>query len=101
MTTTIDSPTASTLRPLVISRTFPVSRDWVFTAWSTAEHIKRGFCPTCGCFLFWKAHAEEGMSFSLGVIDGRPTGLELQKQIFVADKGDYYKIADNVPQREQ
>ena len=40
------------------------------------------------------------MSFSLGVIDG-PTGFELQKHIFVADKGDYYKIADNLPQREQ
>lgn len=40
------------------------------------------------------------MSFSLGVIDG-PTGLELQKHIFVADKGDYYTIADGVPQREQ
>ena len=49
---------------------------------------------------FGKAYAEEGMSFSLGIIDG-PTGLELQKHIFVADKGDYYKIADNVPQREQ
>jgi uncharacterized protein YndB with AHSA1/START domain len=46
MTTTIDSPAGTTLRPLVISRTFPVSRDWVFKAWSTAEHIKRWFCPT-------------------------------------------------------
>jgi hypothetical protein len=61
---------------------------------------KRGFCPTCGCFLFWKSNTEDGMSFSLGVIDG-PTGLELQKHIFVADKGDYYTIADDVPQREQ
>ena len=44
--TTIDSPAGTTLRPLVISRTFPVSRDWVFKAWSTADHIKRWFCPT-------------------------------------------------------
>lgn len=61
---------------------------------------KRGFCPTCGCFLFWKANTEDGMSFSLGAID-EPTGLKLQKHIFVADKGDYYEIADGVPQREQ
>lgn len=40
------------------------------------------------------------MSFSLGAIDG-PTGLKLQKHIFVADNGDYYEIADGVPQREQ
>lgn len=61
---------------------------------------KRGFCPTCGCFLFWKANTEDGMSFSLGAID-EPTGLKLRKHIFVADKGDYYEIADGVPQREQ
>ncbi|MEO0863900.1 MAG: GFA family protein [Pseudomonadota bacterium] len=60
---------------------------------------RRGFCPTCGCFLFWKAHDEDGMSFSLGAIDG-PTGLRLHKHIFTAHKGDYYDIADNVPQRE-
>lgn len=48
MTTIADTsatPTRAPLRPLVISRTFPVSRDWVFQAWSTAEHIKRWFCP--------------------------------------------------------
>ena len=60
---------------------------------------KRGFCPICGSFLFWKAHDEAGMSFSLGAIDG-PTGLSLHKHIFTADKGDYYEIADGVPQRE-
>ena len=60
---------------------------------------KRGFCPTCGCFLFWKAHDEDGMSFSLGAIDG-PTGLRLHKHIFTRFKGDYYDIADGVPQQE-
>ena len=66
----------------------------------SSETAKRGFCPTCGCFLFWKANTEDRMSFSLEAIDG-PTGLKLQKHIFVADKGDYYEIADGVPQREQ
>ena len=60
---------------------------------------RRGFCPVCGCFLFWKAHDEDGMSFSLGVIDG-PTGFRLQRHIFTRFKGDYYDIADGVPQRE-
>ena len=58
---------------------------------------KRGFCPTCGSFLFWKAHDEDTMSFSLGSVDG-PTGLRLEKHIFTADKGDYYDIADGLPQ---
>jgi uncharacterized protein YndB with AHSA1/START domain len=32
-------------RPLVVSRTFPASRELVFRAWSSADHIKRWFCP--------------------------------------------------------
>ena len=68
--------------------------------WYEASDIaKRGFCPTCGSFLFWKAHAEDMMSFSMGAIDG-PTGVKTERHIFVADKGDYYDIADGVPQRQ-
>ncbi|MEQ9693070.1 GFA family protein [Shimia sp. SDUM112013] len=60
---------------------------------------KRGSCPRCGAFLFWKAHAEDTISFSLGAVDG-PTGLTLSKHLFVANKGDYYDIADGVPQQD-
>ncbi|MEW9919905.1 GFA family protein [Marimonas sp. MJW-29] len=67
--------------------------------YAASGSAKRGFCPTCGCFLFWKHNDEEKMSFSLGVLDG-PTGLRLQKHIFTAFKGDYYDIADGLPQRE-
>jgi uncharacterized protein YndB with AHSA1/START domain len=31
--------------PLVVSRSFPALPQVVFAAWSTAEHIKRWFCP--------------------------------------------------------
>ncbi len=60
---------------------------------------KRGICPDCGAYLFWKAHNENMISFALGALDG-PTGLTLTKHIFVADKGDYYEIADDVPQQK-
>ncbi|AZQ65883.1 GFA family protein [Silicimonas algicola] len=63
-----------------------------------SEKARRGFCPTCGSFLFWKGEADDHVSFALGAIDG-PTGLRLEKHIFTADKGDYYDIADGVPQR--
>lgn len=61
---------------------------------------KRGFCPRCGSFLFWKAHDEDEVSFSLGALD-EPTGIRLQCHIFVADKGDYYEIADGLPQMDK
>lgn len=67
--------------------------------YAASDSAKRGFCGTCGCFLFWKHNDETSMSFSLGVIDG-PTGLTITRHIFTADKGDYYDIADGVPQRE-
>jgi hypothetical protein len=38
------------------------------------------------------------MSFALGAIDDA-TGLNLEKHIFTADKGDYYDIADGLPQK--
>ncbi|MFK7763514.1 MAG: GFA family protein [Roseobacter sp.] len=69
------------------------------TWYASSASAKRGFCPTCGAFLFWQHNDETTISFALGAIDG-PTGLTLEKHIFVADKADYYDIADGVPQEE-
>lgn len=69
------------------------------TWFESSDIAKRGLCPRCGSFLFWKAHDEDTISFALGAIDG-DTGLTLEKHIFVADKGDYYDIADGVPQKD-
>ncbi|UWQ45445.1 GFA family protein [Leisingera aquaemixtae] len=60
---------------------------------------KRGSCPLCGCFLFWKGKGEDTTSFALGAVDGA-TGLSIEKHIFTASKGDYYDIADGVPQED-
>ncbi|WP_412553361.1 GFA family protein [Shimia sp. MIT1388] len=67
--------------------------------YEASQSAKRGSCPRCGSYLFWKAHDEDIISFALGAVDG-PTGLELTKHIFVRNKGDYYTIADDVPQRD-
>ena len=64
--------------------------------WFAASDLaKRGSCPRCGSFLFWAANAEDTISFALGAVDG-PTGLHLEKHIFVAEKGDYYDISDSL-----
>lgn len=59
---------------------------------------KRGFCGTCGSFLFWDDGGED-MSLNVGSLD-QPTGLSLVSHIFVADKGDYYAITDGLPQAD-
>jgi hypothetical protein len=65
--------------------------------YSASAAADRGFCPTCGSFMFWQAQDEGTISFALGALDG-PTGLRLSKHIFTASKGDYYDIADDIPQ---
>lgn len=59
----------------------------------------RGFCAGCGSFLFWRPADGGDIGLALGAVDG-PTGLRIEKHIFTADKGDYYDIADGVPQEE-
>ena len=68
--------------------------------YTSSPGVRRGFCPTCGSFLFWKSDADPDTGVSLGAIDG-PTGLHLTRHIFVADKGDYYDITDSAPQKEK
>ncbi|WP_171177752.1 GFA family protein [Ruegeria sp. HKCCD8929] len=66
--------------------------------WFRASDIaKRGFCSNCGSFLFWKHNDEDTISISMGALNA-PTGLTLARHIFVADKGDYYDITDDLPQ---
>lgn len=67
---------------------------------ASSEHGRRGFCPDCGSFLFWRDVTEDNSSFALGALD-KPTGLRLTKHIYVADKGDYYDINDGLPQLAQ
>ena len=65
--------------------------------YQSSAAAKRGFCPRCGAFLFWKALEEGTTSFALGALD-EETGITLEKHIFTSDKGDYYQIADGLPQ---
>lgn len=63
----------------------------------SSPKVQRGFCGTCGSFLFWKVDGRDSISFAMGAVDG-PSGAHLVRHIFTADKGDYYQIGDGVPQ---
>ena len=70
-------------------------------AWYRAsDFARRGFCAGCGSSLFWQRDGSEVIEVAAGAIDA-PTGLRLLGHIFVADKGDYYDIADGLPQDPQ
>lgn len=65
----------------------------------SSEKVRRGFCAKCGSTLFWEPVFRDWTSVALGCIEG-PTGLNLERHIFVAEKGDYYALADGLPQNE-
>lgn len=67
-------------------------------AWyRSSEKVKRGFCSVCGSVLFWDPLGRDWIGIAMGAFES-PTGTRLAKHIFVGDKGDYYDIADGVPQ---
>jgi hypothetical protein len=85
------APAAGTLR--VLSDT---GLAW-YRSSGTAE---RGFCRICGSSLFWRRLGADRIDVAAGTLDS-PTGAKLARHIFVTDKGDYYTIADGLPQVEE
>lgn len=68
--------------------------------YQSSEHVRRGFCAVCGSSLFFDPIHLDWIGIFMGAFDG-PTRTRLALHIFVADKGDYYDIADGVPQNLQ
>ncbi|MDQ7247881.1 GFA family protein [Dongia sedimenti] len=67
-------------------------------AWyRTSDRARRGFCRSCGSSLFWNPDDRDTVSITAGSLQP-PTGLKTVLHIMVADKRDYYTIADGVPQ---
>lgn len=67
------------------------------TWYQSSPQVRRGFCSTCGSFLFWDPIARDWTSVAMGAFD-TPTATRLVKHIYVAEKGDYYDITDDLPQ---
>ncbi len=67
------------------------------TWFQSSEKVRRGFCSVCGSSLFFDITHIDRIGLSMGAFD-TPTRTQLTMHIFVADKGDYYDIADGLPQ---
>ena len=70
------------------------------TWFQSSDKVRRGFCSTCGSVLFSDPPHLDWTSVALGAFD-TPTGTHLEMHIFVGEKGDYYEIADGLPQNER
>ncbi|MDG1862670.1 MAG: GFA family protein [Yoonia sp.] len=70
------------------------------TWYQASPKVRRGFCKTCGCFLFFDPLFQDWTAIAMGAFDG-PTHAHLALHIFTDDKGDYYEITDGLPQNGQ
>jgi hypothetical protein len=77
-----------------------ISGEAAITWYAATPRAQRGFCATCGAHLFWRRNGADFVSIFAGCLD-EPTGLALAEHIYVAEKGDYYDIADGLPQRPE
>ncbi|MEX0808642.1 MAG: GFA family protein [Dongiaceae bacterium] len=64
--------------------------------YESSPGIKRGFCAACGSSLFWTGDNYPNLDIASGSLDASPR-LVLGHHIFVAHKGDYEEIADDLP----
>lgn len=58
-----------------------------------SDRAERGFCRTCGSTLYWRLEGAETIWIAMGLL-GDTEGLRLTRHVHVADKGDYYEVAD-------
>ena len=70
------------------------------TWYQSSKKVRRGFCSICGSSLFFDPPHRDWIGVSMGAFE-KPTDTKLAIHIFVADKGDYYEIADGLPQNQQ
>ena len=69
------------------------------TWFHSSERVRRGFCATCGSSLFWDPVELDWIGVAMGAFEP-PTDTKLAIHVYVAEKGDYYDIADGLPQHQ-
>lgn len=77
-------------------KNFTLTKDETLKWYASSQGTRRGFCDTCGGNLFWQRDNKEFMSVQAGMFD-MPTKLTGGRHIFVASKGDYYELNDDLP----
>jgi hypothetical protein len=70
------------------------------TWYDSSPGVRRGFCRRCGSNLFWDYAAKPQISIAAGAFE-QPSGLHQECHVFVADKADFYEIADGQAQLPQ
>lgn len=76
---------------------FHLTRDEGLAWFNATPKARRGFCNRCGSSLFWQPEGGDTISIAAGSLDGA-TGLKVDCHWYMAEAGDYYELADGLPQ---
>ena len=68
--------------------------------YDSSDKARRGFCSVCGSSMFYERKGIDKISVSAGSLE-IPTSLDRMRHIYVASKGYYYDISDDLPQFEE
>ena len=68
--------------------------------YDSSDKARRGFCSVCGSSMFYERKGIDKISVSAGSLE-IPPSLDRMRHIYVASKGDYYDISDDLPQFEE
>ncbi len=67
------------------------------TWYRASANAARGFCSLCGSTLFWRGDASQTVMIAMGALE-TTSDMTLSAHYWVSFKGDYYDIADDLPQ---
>lgn len=73
---------------------------WYRSVQDETPDVYRGFCQECGSSLFWNPRGKQNISISAGSIDP-PTGLRMERHVWVSQKTDYYDLTDDLPRHDE
>ena len=63
--------------------------------YASSDRARRGFCSECGASLFWEPLGEGRLAVAAGCLN-TPTGLKIERHVFIDDAADYYEIPEHV-----
>ena len=66
--------------------------------YASSDRARRGFCSECGASLFWEPLGEGRLAVAAGCLN-TPTGLKIERHVFIDDAADYYEIPEDVLRR--
>ncbi len=69
------------------------------TWYRASDFASRGFCRDCGSTLFWRRDEGATVMVAMASLD-KTDDLTLSAHYWTDFKGDYYRIADDLPQHE-